>query len=59
MAQSVRVFQKNKIRLDRLNIPQRQMYEVGQAALNSIADRLQQGKGPNDGPARETKKCAL
>ena len=57
---SVRVFFRKKLALDRLTIPQRAMYEVGQAGVFSIAERLSKGLGPNDTRAKPlAKKYAI
>jgi hypothetical protein len=47
----IQVYVKKQLRLDLLNIPQRMMAELGQVALDSVKQRVSEGRGPNDGPA--------
>lgn len=60
MAASIRLYVKKQLRLDRLNFRQSEMYEIGQAGLDSVLQRLAAAKGPNDGPAKPlTKRYAI
>ena len=52
MVQSIRIWQKRQLRLDKLTIPQRQMVELGAVGLLSVKQRLRAALGPNDTPAK-------
>jgi hypothetical protein len=51
MAPFVRVYIKKKLTLNHLTIGQREMYEVGRTALQSIKRRVAAAIGSNDAPA--------
>jgi hypothetical protein len=55
MARAVNIYVKKQLRLDLLNVPQRAMYELGQAALVSIRERVAKAYGPNDAAAAPLK----
>ncbi len=52
MAQSVRIWVKNQLRLDTLTFKQRDMVTIGSTGLLSVFRRLAASQGPNDGPAK-------
>jgi len=57
---TVRVYVKKQLRLDRLNFPQRQMYELGSAGVAAVKARLAAAQGPTDAPAKPlTKRYAI
>ncbi len=56
MAQTVRIWQKRQLRLDRLTFRQRDMVQIGSAGLLSVMKRLSQARGPTDAPAKPLKK---
>ena len=49
---SMRIWQKNEVRLDRLSIKQTQMFKIGNVGLASVKNRLAAAQGPNDGAAK-------
>ena len=51
MSKTVQVYVKRQIRLDLLNFKQRQMYDLGNKALESIKTRVARAYGPNDAAA--------
>jgi len=51
MSKTVNIYVKRQIRLDLLSFKQRQMYDLGNAALGSIKERVARAYGPNDAPA--------
>jgi hypothetical protein len=60
MAQSVRIWQKKQMRLDKLTFRQNEMVTVGAAGLMDLKRRLRAARGPDDGPAKPlTKKYAI
>lgn len=52
MAASIRLYVKRKLRLDRLNFKQREMYEIGEAGLKDVKRRIAAAQGPQDAPAK-------
>ncbi len=56
----VKIWYRRKLRLDHLTFEQKQMVEIGSAALLDVKRRLSQAKGPTDGPAKPlTKRYAI
>ena len=55
MSQTVRVYVKKSLRLDLLNIPQRQMYDLGVAGLGTVKQRVAKAYGMADAPAAPLK----
>jgi len=57
---TVRVYVKKQLRLDLLNFPQRQMYELGNSGVAAVKSRLAAAQGPTDAPAKPlTKRYAI
>jgi hypothetical protein len=57
---SVRIYQKKQIRLDTLNVKQKQMFKLGTVSVASVRNRLALAQGPNDTPAKPlTKRWAI
>lgn len=56
MSERVKVWVKKKLQLGRLDLAQRDMYQVGQDAIFAMCDRLRQGRGPTDAPAKPLSK---
>ncbi len=52
MAASIRIWEKKRLRLDRLSLKQREMTDIGAAGLLSVFQRLSQARGPTDAPAK-------
>ena len=50
MAGMVKVYFKNKIQLDRLTFPERDMLQLGQIAANGLRDQVQKGVNPKGKP---------
>lgn len=50
--QSVKVYVKQELRLDLLNVAQRDMFRLGVIGVGQVVSRVQAGHGPNDGPAK-------
>jgi hypothetical protein len=60
MAQSIRIWKKKQLRLDKLNFKQREMVQIGSTGLISLFKRVASSQGPNDGAAKPlTKKYAI
>lgn len=55
MGRAVNVYVKRQLRLDLLSIPQRKMYELGNAALESIRERVAKARNVQDAPAAPLK----
>ncbi len=51
MSRTVNIYVKKQLRLDRLTLPQRAMYNLGAIALNSIRQRVARAHDLNDAPA--------
>ena len=56
MAQTVRVYVKKQLRLEKLTVMQKEMYALGNAGLASIIARVSSAKGSNDQPAAPLKE---
>ena len=54
---TVRVYQKKQLRLDLLNFRQRQMYELGNAGVAAVKQRVAAAIGPTDAPAKPLSKA--
>lgn len=60
MTQSVRIWQKKKLRIDLLTFRQREMVDVGAPGLLAFKKRLAAGLGPNDTAAKPlTRRYAI
>jgi hypothetical protein len=47
----IQVYVRRELRIDRLNVGQKEMLELGNEALDSVKRRLRAGLDPNDSPA--------
>lgn len=56
MAGMVNLYVKRKLRLDRLTVPQQEMYRLGQAAKTVVISRVSKAIGANDQPAPPLKQ---
>ncbi len=57
---SVRIWQKKRLVLDRLNFRQHQMFKLGTVGVAAVKNRLQAALGPEDSPAKPlTKRYAI
>lgn len=52
----ISLYVKKSLRLDRLNFKQAQMQKIGQAAVDSLKQRLAAAYGPTDAPAKPLKR---
>ncbi len=52
MAASIRIWEKKRLRLDKLTFKQREMVDIGSAGLLSVFQRLSKALGPRDAPAK-------
>ncbi|MBN1567930.1 MAG: hypothetical protein JXA73_08775 [Acidobacteria bacterium] len=55
MARAVNIYVKKQLRLDLLNVPQRAMYDIGNAALGAIRRRVARAYDADDRPAEPLK----
>ena len=53
---SVRIYQKEEARIDRLSVRQHQMFKIGNVGVASVKNRLAAAHGPTDGPAKPLSK---
>ena len=57
---SVRIWQKKRLVLDRLNFRQHQMFKIGTVGVAAVKNRVQAALGPEDQPAKPlTKRYAI
>ena len=57
---SVRIWEKKRIRLDRLNFSQNQLFKIGSVGVAAVKNRVTAALGPDDSPAKPlTKRYAI
>jgi hypothetical protein len=57
---SVRIWEKKQIRIDRLNLPQHQMFKIANVGVAVVKNRLAAAQGPTDSAAKPlTRRYAI